>query len=158
MKGLLRFLGLLVVTAFLTISCAPGLLSIKPDTDPKAVIKVVMKEVDKCTPNGDGWKMLEMKDRHYSENGIKYVAFKHSEGDWGIGLVNDQRYAIMALLYHVATKQWVVISFFQQPITNEEALQLQKEWVILLLKEGDLTTAKTYEHTPWPEELPKTEI
>jgi hypothetical protein len=140
-----KILACLMVVAFLVAGCAMGLQSIRPDTSPEKIMSLLIREVKKCEVDARGWKILEIPDRAYLENHIKFVAFQLTtdEDIWGVGLINEEEGAAIVLQH---TKEgWVVIQFgmpFQ--LTDEQAIEFLNEWAKVVAKNGDFSKAGTY--------------
>jgi hypothetical protein len=152
-----RFLGLLAVIAFLVVGCAMGLQSIRPDTAPEKVVARIMKAVEGCDIDANGWKILEIPDKAYAKNFIKFVAYRSTlEDTWGVGLLNEQ-YGMAIILQHNTERGWVAMQFgMPMPMEDAQAIQFLHEWAQIVASEGDFSKAKTYQ--PCVYETPQAEV
>jgi hypothetical protein len=135
----------LMVVAFLVGGCAMGLQSIRPDTSPEKIVAKVMRAVEGCEVNAEGWKILEIPDKAYAENHIKFIAFRSTlEDAWGVGMLNEAQ-GMSILLQHSAKLGWVAVQFgFPMPMEDDKAIQFLHEWAQIVAENGDFTKAGTF--------------
>jgi uncharacterized protein YceK len=140
-----RLLVCLMVVAFLMVGCAASLSTLRPEQDLQKNISILMGQVNKCKADEEGWKILEIPDKNFENNHIKFIVYSHAmRSSWGVGLTDGDQ--IITLGYDSKQDLWIYSAWFgSMPVTKEQADELLKEWIALVCKSGDLSRAKQFQ-------------
>jgi len=138
-----KFLGafcVITLVFIIAVSCAITLKSLRAGADLNTIFKVV----DIIPVDQDGYRILSIPHKEFDKNKIEFVFFKHiPTGSYGYGMIGDN--GTLTLIYDAPQKIWATCqSGFCFAISEEEARELEQEFLKIVDKDGDFTRAAPF--------------